>query len=176
MADETPLSDEERAQLVAYLDGEADEATQRELEARLSRDPQARAEAEALQRTWALLDFLPKPEPSTDFTTRTLSRVGAVRPAPSAWAATVPTTARAGRRWAWWAGTAAAVTVAVALGFVAGRRPATPAPPADPESDPLLVQDLRVIDNLSLYAAADSLEFLKALDDPDLFGEDAIGR
>ena len=31
MADETPLSDEERAQLVAYLDGEADEATQREL-------------------------------------------------------------------------------------------------------------------------------------------------
>ena len=68
------------------------------------------------------------------------------------------------------------MTVAITLGFVAGRRPAAPVPPADPESDPLLVENLRVIDNLSLYAAVDSLEFLKALDDPDLFGEDAIGR
>jgi anti-sigma factor RsiW len=174
MAEETPLSDEERDELVAYLDGEADAATQRELEAKLSRDPRARAEAEALQRTWALLDFLPRPEPSTDFTTRTLSRVGVVRPA-SAWSLTsAPVPGR--RRWAWWIGTAAAVVAAVVLGFVAGRRPAAPVTPADPESDPLLVQDLRVIDNLSLYAAVDSLEFLKALDDPDLFGEDAIGR
>src|SRR5947209_1854609 len=110
MADERPLSDEERAELVAYLDGEADEATRRALEAKLSRDPQARAEAEALKRTWALLDFLPRPEPSTDFTTRTLTRVGAVRPVASSTAVTrllsAPVTRR---RRLWWAGSAAAV-------------------------------------------------------------------
>ena len=97
MADEKPLSDEERDELVAYLDGEADAATQRALEAKLSRDPRARAEAEALRRTWALLDFLPKPEPSTDFTARTLSRVGVVRPVPSAWGLAAPQAPR--RRW-----------------------------------------------------------------------------
>src|SRR5205814_10335158 len=102
-----------------------------------------RAEAEALRRTWALLDFLPRPEPSTDFTTRTLSRVGVVRPVPSAWSLATPQSS-ARRRWAWWAATAAAVAVAVVIGFFAGRRPAAPVMPPDPESDPLLVQDLRV--------------------------------
>src|SRR5437588_6202339 len=125
MADEPPLSDEERDQLVAYLDGEADEATQRELEARLSRDPQARAEAEALRRTWALLDFLPKPEPSTDFTARTMSRVGVVRPVPSAWSLATPQE-RPRRRWVGWAGAAAAVAASLVVGFAVGRRPVVP--------------------------------------------------
>ena len=47
MTKPTVLSDEDRAELVAYLDGELDEKSTLELEARLSRDPQARAEATA---------------------------------------------------------------------------------------------------------------------------------
>src|SRR5205807_1310847 len=83
--------------------------------------------------TWALLDFLPKPEPSTDFTARTLSRVGVVRPVPSAWGLAAPQAPR--RRWVGWAGAAAAVAAALVVGFAVGRRPA--APPPDLESDPL---------------------------------------
>src|SRR3954452_2725575 len=69
------LSDEDRENLVAYLDGELDEASAHALESKLSLDPLARAEADALRRTWELLDYLPKPEPSSDFTNRTLSRL-----------------------------------------------------------------------------------------------------
>ena len=71
MADERSLNDEERDELVAYLDGELDEQAARDVEARLGRDPRAKAEAEALRRTWNLLDYLPRPEPSGDFTHRT---------------------------------------------------------------------------------------------------------
>src|SRR5262249_17230514 len=74
------LSDEDRANLVAYLDGELDEASAQALEAKLNTDPRARAEAETLRRTWELLDYLPRAEVSTSFTHRTLERL-AVRTA-----------------------------------------------------------------------------------------------
>ena len=64
MAKPPPWSAEERDNLVAYLDGELDEAAVRSLEARLARDPQARQELEALKRSWEMLDYLPRPEPS----------------------------------------------------------------------------------------------------------------
>src|SRR5262249_41070651 len=66
------LTDEDRANLVAYLDGELDAEAAQALEAKLSVDPTARAEADALKRTWELLDYLPRPEPSPSFTHRTL--------------------------------------------------------------------------------------------------------
>src|SRR5437868_14946863 len=72
------LNDQERADLVAYLDGELDADASQALETRLARDPVARAELEQLRRTWELLDYLPQPEPSAAFTHRTLERVGPV--------------------------------------------------------------------------------------------------
>src|SRR5438067_8003934 len=69
------LNEEDRTNLVAYLDGELDEAAARALEAKLSNDPGARAEAESLRRTWELLDYLPRAEASTTFTHRTLERL-----------------------------------------------------------------------------------------------------
>src|SRR4051812_30678918 len=77
------LSEQERADLVAYLDGELTGEAARALEAKITLDPQARAEAETLKRTWELLDFLPKPEPSASFTHRTLSRINPVPKAES---------------------------------------------------------------------------------------------
>src|SRR4051812_3320818 len=73
------LTDEERAELVAYLDNEVGGEAKRAIEAKLSRDPTWRAEAESLKRTWDLLDYLPRPEPKTDFTQRTMSKIGPVR-------------------------------------------------------------------------------------------------
>ena len=63
MTDE-PLKEEDREELVAYLDGELNEEAARQVEERISLDPKARAEADALKKAWDLLDYLPKPEPS----------------------------------------------------------------------------------------------------------------
>src|SRR5262245_34562944 len=70
-----PLDEHDREELTAYLDGELDEEQARAIESRLTRDPAARAEADTLQRTWELLDYLPRPEPSPAFTHRTLDRI-----------------------------------------------------------------------------------------------------
>src|SRR5205807_3086423 len=69
------FSEKERADLVAYLDGELEGDAARALEQKLALDPAARAEADDLKRTWDLLDFLPKSEPSPNFTHRTLDRL-----------------------------------------------------------------------------------------------------
>src|SRR5689334_13497098 len=83
MGDKPTLSEQDRADLVAYLDGELPRPARHALEAKLSLDPRARAEADALRRTWELLDYLPRPQPSSGFTNRTLERISAQRPRPS---------------------------------------------------------------------------------------------
>lgn len=75
MTEPSPLSERERADLTAYLDGELTGEAARALEVKLNLHPQARAEAEALRRTWDMLDFLPRPQPSADFTHRTMERL-----------------------------------------------------------------------------------------------------
>src|SRR4051794_1130478 len=103
-----PLSEQDRADLVAYLDGELTGEAARAVEARISLDPRVRAEAETLKRTWDLLDFLPRPEPSPSFTQRTLSKVAPVRrPGPPPLPAGQGKRGR--RRAALWAGWAAAL-------------------------------------------------------------------
>src|SRR5689334_9729884 len=110
MADIHPLSDDEREELIAYLDGEADAEKARAMEAKLNRDPQMRKEAEALRKSYDLLDYLPRPEPSASFTQRTMTRVSAVYPQITG-AAPRPA-------WGRWAlGWAAAVLIAGVAGY-----------------------------------------------------------
>jgi hypothetical protein len=170
-----PLNDEDREQLVSYLDGELDEASAQSFEARLNTDPSLRAEAEALKQAWELLDYLPRPQPSGSFTHRTLERLSACRQ---------PTTMiRRRRRWpiglaglSW----AAALVLAVGLGLGLARwwftpRPAPIAPPP-PEVEQVLRHDLRVIENRRLYESVGDLEFLQALDALGLADEDSLER
>ena len=177
----TAPDDERQADLIAFLDGEMDEATAREFEGRLRREPSLRAEAEALKRTWELLDFLPQPEPSPTFTSRTLDKVAVLRPATSVAVPIVevanspPTRRRPQRLWP----KVVAVATAAALLFVGAfglsgslsRKPASTegAKPAEEQ----MAQDLRVLDNLPLYQYADDLNFILGLDQPDLFGDEA---
>ena len=77
--DDAPPADPFEAELVAYLDGELDPAAARKVEKRLATDPAARAKATALKKTYDLLDYLPQPEPSATFTTRTLDKIPAVK-------------------------------------------------------------------------------------------------
>ena len=167
MAKQQPLSDDDRADLVAYLDGELDEEASRALESKLSLDPKARAEADSLKRTWDLLDFLPRPEPSPSFTHRTMDRLTPVKTSPlrlglgdGAW------------RWAFAAGWAAALLVSAAVGYSGMKWWQTR---ARTHRDQDLVRDLRIIENKRLYDHADDIEFVRQLDHPDLFGDDQPG-
>jgi hypothetical protein len=132
------------------------------MEAKLQVYPQARAEAEALQRAWDLLDYLPSAEPSSRFTQQTLSRLQTIS----------KSTGRrlprrrlvAGAAWA------AGVLLVFAAGW-AGYDHLVPWQPGERE----LVRDLRLIENKRLYDAVDDLNFLKQLDQPELFGEEHAG-
>jgi len=174
MAKLPPLSDKDREDLVAYLDGELDAEAARALEAKLNLDAEARAEAEALRRTWEVLDYLPRPEPTAAFSSRTVQRVSSLRQQ------TVPAKA-SGRPWPRWAlavGWAAALLLAGTLGFAAvswfSENEATPVQAAHPiDADQLLARDLRLIENKRLYELANDLNFLRELDVPELFGDDS---
>jgi anti-sigma factor RsiW len=170
MAESQPLNDDERAELIAYLDGELARTEAQSVEKRLHADPRYRAEADALRRTWNLLDFLPKPEPSANFTNRTVDRIGAMRPAAGT------STGGPARRWLLGLGWAAAVLLAVFVGYGATGRLVPGLPPAGrdltPEAEQQLVRDLRLMEMMSLYQYVDDIPFLNELDRPELFGDD----
>jgi len=165
-----PLNDDDRAELVAYLDGELDEAATREVEARIAADPATRAELDSLKQTWGMLDFLPKASPSANFTNRTLERLTLEKvrgPSGSArWAL--------GRRarWPMAVGWAATVLVALAGGYLATARYWPGGPEPIPDADLPLVRHLRIAEKWRLYENADDVEFVKKLAHPDLFGDD----
>jgi anti-sigma factor RsiW len=161
------LSDQDREDLTAYLDGELDEDKARQVEAKLNLDPKARAEAEAMRQAWGLLDYLPKVEPSSSFTNRTMERLALQRPVD-----TGKMPRQVGKNpWVAGLGWAAAVLAAAGLGWGV----AAWFWPTNPEAlrlDDQLVRHLRLIERLRQYEQVESLDFLKALDHPDLFGED----
>lgn len=188
-----PIDEQREAELVAYLDGELDAKTARELETKLETDPVLRQRADTLKRTWELLDFLPQPEPSATFTSRTVDKLAVLRPAAPPATAVLTSTplpaskslaetalpsdslGRARRRWTM---VAIAALLVFAAGYWApslfldrGPRPLSPA-----EAEEQMAKDLRVLDNLSLYRYGDDLSFLYNLDHPELFGEEAPGR
>jgi anti-sigma factor RsiW len=166
MPNSSPLNERERADLVAWLDGELEGESARALEAKVSLDPAARAEADALRKTWELLDYLPRPEPSASFTHRTLSRLAPAaegRPRRGLW--------QRWRRPVLGAGWAAALVLAAVGGYAGYSRFAPPREPGERE----LVRDLRIIENKRYYDWAEDIDFLRALDQPDLFGDDRAG-
>ena len=174
-----PLNDNDRDELIAYMDGELAGEAQRRVENRLITDPSVRAEADSLKRAWELLDYLPRPEPSTDFTERTLTRVSALQ-APVAKARSeiqpaIPFKRRSAA--VFWPSLVAAAILAAMSGYILtpGRRPVTPAD-VDPATDATMARDPGVIENLPLYLAAENLDYLLALDQSDLFADDGVVR
>src|SRR5689334_17398174 len=147
MGELVPLNDDERDELIAYLDGELDDQAARGVESRLQRDPRVRAEVDALKRTWELLDYLPRPEPSPTFTHRTVERIAMPQPGIVRW------------RWrlmglSW----AAAVLISGFAGYAAMTRFYPREPPIEE-----MAPDLRVIENKRYYEAVDDIDFLRDL-------------
>jgi anti-sigma factor RsiW len=158
------LSDDDRANLTAYLDGELDEETAHTLEAKLSQDPEARAEVEALRQAWGMLDYLPRASPSTTFTHRTMERLSLERRPVETGRMPVQRSVWP-RRLAW----TAAVLVAALAGYWGS---SVLFAPSTPDADEPLVRHLRVIERWRDYETIDDIEFLKGLDHPELFGEE----
>jgi anti-sigma factor RsiW len=163
MTEPSHMNEQEQADLVAYLDGELIGEDARALEAKLSLNPQARAEADSLRRTWELLDYLPRPQPSPSFTHRTLERLPPVQ-------AREQRRRRRLRTSCLGLGWAAAVLLA-GWGGYAGYNWVVPRQPGDPE----LIHDLRLIENKRYYDLVEDLDFWRALNKPELFGDDPVG-
>ena len=160
-----PLSEADRENIVAYLDGELDEKAAHEIETRINLDPAFRAEAEALKQAWGMLDFLPRQEASTNFTHRTMEQL-VLRPKETG---RMPQLG--GVSWLRGAAWAAIVLVAVGVGWwlagvIESRSGRTPI------EDETLVRHLRIIEKMPLLEQIDDIEFLRSLDHPDLFGEE----
>jgi anti-sigma factor RsiW len=161
--DPDPMLDPELLdeQLVAYLDGELDEETGRRIETLAASDSQVRERLERLGRTWDLLGELSGAEVSGQFTETTLEMVAvAAEDEVRARREALPRLRR--RRWALAGGS---LLAAGAIGFfgVALLRP-------DPNRQ--LLRDLPVLENLDEYRQVDSIEFLRALREANLFPED----
>ncbi len=193
--DDAP-TDPDEAELVAYLDGELDTGASRRVAARLAADPVARAKAAALKKSFDLLDFLPRPDPSPNFAHRTLDKLpaagrppsvpaphfqapGSPTPAPvlassapsaSAWATAGPPPR--GRGWSWAVGGLAAVALAVGAGYAGHAAARTFFFPPAGDANLSLEADRRVVENLPLYAGVDDFNYLARLTEGETFADD----
>jgi anti-sigma factor RsiW len=168
--------DEPTEELVAYLDGELDPKAAEAVAARLSLDPKLRAEADALQRAWDVLDVLPRPQPSAAFATRTVSQVIPIPGAGSGTqflspsgpaAATMPAIPDRRPGPGFWLASVALILVAGAAGYLGHRAVAPPPKPAEPA-----LEDVPLMKNLRLYRNVDDMEYLRKLDSSEMFGDE----
>ncbi len=176
---ELPSDDETSDDLVAYLDGELDESTSRIIESQIASDSQTRQKSDLLKKTYDLLDYLPKTEPSPTFASRTLTQLSLSAPAqPTAGAATLPATATSGyvipppppthrgRMLAIWC---VILSIATALGYF-GHLLARPHLEATDPSKRTSEQ-VRLLERLPLYLGVDDLDFARQLESAEFFGE-----
>ena len=165
MATKSDLSDPANsADLVAYLDGELPAPRAQELARQAARDEATRREVEALRETWGLLDLLPRARVTEDFGTKTLTALRNSE-APDADPDPDPDVMPGAARRRWRAGGLAAVALmAAVIGYaITGR--------AWPDRDARLVRQLALAEHLDEYRAVGSAEFLRLLDESDLFDD-----
>lgn len=147
--------------LVAYLDGELAPDEARELERRLAEDPELWRRQWQHQQAWELLDELPHTEVSDTFTQTTVEMV-----ALSA-ADEVDQLAKTKRRQKiiWRLAAIASLFAVATVGYWMTDR-ALDAPTRQ------LAKDWPIIQNLDAYRYADNIEFLRLLEQENLFTDE----
>src|SRR5689334_14152761 len=147
-------------ELTAYLDGELDAESVRRVEERLARDESYRTQLQKLERTWGLLDGLPRASVDEKFTKTTLEMV-ALSAAQDADAALRAAPVRQRRQ-----RLAGLISMAAALlvGFAIGHQ-------VWPDPNQKLLADLPVLENLDLYYQVDDIAFLRELVREHVFDE-----
>jgi anti-sigma factor RsiW len=157
--DQQRLTPDDRSNLVAYLDGELNDVQARAMATKLTQSVTARREADALRKTWELLDLLPRPKASEDFTARTLT-IATQGAGPGDRMATAAS-AVARRVLVGLACAAASALLFVLTFFLALR--------VWPNPTARLARDLPIAESLDEYRDVGSLEFLELLDDSTEF-------
>ena len=150
----TRMTAEQRADLVAYLDGELADEEASAIEQVLASSEVARHEVEALGQTWNLLDALPRETASAEFATKTLEKLQG-QPVPRA------DTSQWRRYCLLIFGYATTLIAVAVLGFAIGQRWL-------PREDTAYVEHLPVLDRLDDYRNVGSVEFLKELEQNSL--------
>ncbi len=145
--------------LVAYLDGELNEQDMQELDEVLVQQPDARANVEQLRQTWDLLDVLPRPAVTEEFSAQTMATIQVIRdeepPPPSPW----PRRGLLAIAWA------LVLSVSGAAGVLLADR-------WQPDPTRMLIAQLSVVERLETYREIGDLEFIKALADTERFPRD----
>jgi anti-sigma factor RsiW len=157
------LTPAERANLVAYLDGELDEAESQAIATKLTQSLSARREIEMLQKTWEMLEHLPRPHASEAFTQRTLTEIGRFSVPGDR---IVDAASRTLRRAIVMALCLVASLACFGLGLVLMRW-------VWPDPTSRLVRDLSIAEHLDEYRDVGSFEFLDRLDRSPEFADDA---
>ena len=160
--DQQRLSPTERANLVAYLDGELGEHESRAIATKLTQSVTARREIEMLQKTWEMLDHLPRPRASESFTQRTLTEVDRLSTAGGKIATAASRTLRRAL--------VLALCVVASLGCFGLGLVLTRWVWPDPTAR--LARDLSIAEHLDEYRDVGTLEFLDRLDRSPEFADD----
>jgi hypothetical protein len=146
--------------LVAFLDGElGDDQLGQKLEEKVAQSVSVRREVQALEKTWGMLDWLPRPELPPDFASKTVTRILSLQLRAELieghfkyW------TTVAAKTIAW----AACVAALVTAGFVSLRYAWR-----DPTRE--LINHLEIVENLETYLAIPDLKFLDDINRINMF-------
>ncbi|MDG3002908.1 hypothetical protein [Paludisphaera mucosa] len=158
--DQQRLRPEERANLVAYIDGELTETESRALSTKITHSATARREVELLKKTWEALDKLPRPQISDQFQDRTLTYVRSIQ-------------IRQGTRLEPLAGSFTAALKIAACLFLVGSTGAGGYFAVRnfwPDPDARVIRDLSVAEHLDEYLEVGRFELLDALKNSPEFG------
>jgi anti-sigma factor RsiW len=154
------LTPVQRANLVAYLDGELSEVESRVIATKLSHSVTARRELESLEKTWELLEYLPRPSPPENFTERTLTAVQALDLAGGRWETALKRSVQGLGRVGLWV---VAWLLAFGLGAAVTRF-------AWPNPTDRLARNLSLAEHLDEYRDVTNHAFLQELADSPEFG------
>ena len=156
------LTPDERADLVAYIDGELPDTISRSLSTKLTHSATGRREVEMLKKTWELLGHLPLPEPDDRLCERTITEIHRLEDKAPSWDPRI-------KRWTVSASHGGAylvlTLVGLGLGYI-GCRWIWPDPSAR------LARDLSLVERMEEYLEVGSFDFLTQLVDSKEFRPD----
>jgi len=147
------LTESQRENLVAYLDGELEDDDAREIDEVLARSPVARHEVQMLTKTIEMIDVLERAPASAEFTQKTLASIARVEAKPRVPLVDYGLYLRRGGVLALWA---AALILSTWAGFSLTNR-------WFPAEHDLLLDDLPVVERYQDYKTAGDAAFLSEL-------------
>lgn len=146
--------------IVAYLDGELDAETSRQIEARLATDAVARRTLQRLEQAWDALDTLPRADLDEGFTRSTVEMVAVA----AGKQASEQLTRRPSRKRQMWLAVVGGALLASLASFFVVR-----AALGDPNQ--ALLDNLSVLERLEIYREVGEIDFLQELERSGVFSD-----